>query len=226
MNTKLRYTVASTLIALMSTAMPATSNVSKVTGPIPSTAPGDPSHNYPYFTTSHLVTKHGYVEEEFYHEGLAVEYAGEANQTATIAPGGPYPYKTRGIARRPKSSGKFNGTVVIEVNNTAAGRDIENEWYWSHEHFMRRGFAHVGVSVHANGIDNPQSGLKRWNPGRYGTLDVTANGKFTNNELSFSILTQLAQAVKNPSALLGNLQVRNVIAAGHSQSAGRLFQYG
>ncbi|HET9220424.1 MAG TPA: alpha/beta hydrolase domain-containing protein [Terriglobia bacterium] len=226
MHSKLRYTVASTLIALVSTTMPAATNAPKVTGPIPaSAAPGDPSHNYPYFTTSHLVAKHGYVEEEFYLEGLAVEYAGEADRTATVAPGGPYPYKTRLIARRPKSSGKFNGTVIVEVNNTAAGRDIENEWYWSHEHLMRRGFAHVGVSVHSNGIDNPQTGLKRWNPARYGTLDATGNGKFSNNELSFSILTQLAQALRIPSALLGNFKVRNVIAGGHSQSAGRLFQY-
>lgn len=115
--------------------------------------------------------------------------------------------------------------MILEVNNTSAGRDIENDWYWSHEHLMRRGFAHIGVSVHANGIDDPETGLKQWNRARYGSLDVTANGKFANNELSFSILTQVAQAAKTPAALLGNLRVKNVVATGHSQSAGRLFQY-
>jgi Alpha/beta hydrolase domain len=127
--------------------------------------------------------------------------------------------------RRPRSAGKFNGTVILEVNNTAAGRDIENDWYWSHEHLMRRGFVHIGASVHANGIDNPQTGLKQWNPARYGSLSLTANGKFSNNELSFSVLTQVARVAKTPSILLGNLTVKNVVATGHSQSAGRLFQY-
>jgi hypothetical protein len=90
---------------------------------------------------------------------------------------------------------------------------------------MRRGFAHIGVSVHANGIDDPETGLKRWNRSRYGTLDLTANGRFANNELSFGVLTQAARAAKTVPRLLGNAKVRNVIATGHSQSAGRLFQY-
>ena len=80
----------------------------RITGPIASTAtPGDPSLNYPFFTTKHFADKQDYVEEEFFVEGLAVEYAGRAEQTATIAPGGPYPYKTRAIVRRPKSAGKI-----------------------------------------------------------------------------------------------------------------------
>jgi len=226
MRSNFPLTAVAGFILIIEAAIPGATDPAKVTGPIPVLAtPGDPSHNYPYFTTSHLVTKHEYVEEEFYIEGLAVEYAGEADRTATIAPGGPYPYKTRVITRRPKAAGKFNGTVILEVNNTAAGRDIENQWYWSHEHLMQRGFAHIGVSAHANGIDNPQSGLKQWNRSRYGTLDASANGKFGNNELSFSILTQVAQTVRVPSALLGNLKVRNIVATGHSQSSGRLFQY-
>jgi hypothetical protein len=226
MRSNFPFTVVPGFILLIVATMLGATDPAKVTGPIPLLAtPGDPSHNYPYFTTSHLVTKHEYVEEEFYIEGLAVEYAGEVDRTATIAPGGPYPYKTRVITRRPKSAEKFNGTVILEVNNTAAQRDIENQWYWSHEHLMRRGFAHVGVSAHSNGIDNPRTGLKQWNRERYGTLGTSANGKFGNNELSFSILTQVAQAVRIPSALLGNLKVRNVVATGHSQSAGRMFQY-
>ena len=78
------------LIAWMSTlGQSADTAVPKITGPIPSTAsPGDPSHNYPFFSTKHLVGKYDYVEEEFFVEGLAVEYSGTAGQTATIAPGG------------------------------------------------------------------------------------------------------------------------------------------
>jgi hypothetical protein len=74
-------------------AFTASTPVPKVS-PIPATAaPGHPSHDYPYFTTSRLVAKYDYAEEEFYVEGLAVEYVGAALQTASVAPGGPYPYR-------------------------------------------------------------------------------------------------------------------------------------
>ena len=219
--------VALTLVTAWGASVP----VPRITGPIPSTAtPGDPSLNYPFFSTKHFVDKHGYIEEEFFVEGLAVEYSGEADQTATIAPGGPYPYKTRAIVRRPKSAGKFNGTVILEWTNSAAGFGIDNDWYWSHEHLMLRGFAHIGVIVEPNGIHS-MLGLKQWNPRRYGSLDLTANGRFTNTqtgfELSFSIFSQMAQAAKNPAggALLGNLKVRNVVATGHSRSSARLHNY-
>src|SRR5262245_32966311 len=223
--------LAPLVIILMGATAWSASVPAKITGPIPSPAtPGDPSHNYPFLATKHFVEKHDYIEEEFYVEGLAVEYAGEADQTATIAPGGPYPYKTRAIVRRPKSVSKFNGTVILEWTNAAAGYGIDNDWYWSHEHLMRRGFAHIGVIVEPSGVHSP-IGLKQWNPVRYGSLDLTANGKFnsvqTGFELSFSIYSQVAAAVKSPSGLglLGNLKVKNVVATGHSRSAGRLFAY-
>jgi hypothetical protein len=219
------------IVVLWLTGSAATIPAAKITGPIPwSAKAGDPSHNYPFFTTGHFVEKHGYVEEEFFVEGLAAEYSGEADQTATIAPGGPYSYKTRALVRRPKSAGKFNGTVILELTNVAAGFGIDNDWYWSHEHLMERGFAHIGVIVEPAGVHS-RNGLKQWNPARYGSLDLTANGKFTNIqagfELSFSIFSQVAQAAKNPSgvSMLGNLKVRNVVATGHSRSAGRLTAY-
>ena len=202
----------------------------KITGPIPSTAKaGDPSFDYPFFSTKHFVEKHGYIEEEFFIEGVAVEYSGDAaDQTATLAAGGPYPYKTRALVRRPKSAGNFNGTVILEWTNAAAGFGIDNDWYWSHEHLMQRGFAHIGVLVEANGAHS-MLGLKQWNPGRYGSLDLTANGKFSNIqtgfELSFSIFTQVAHAAKMGGVLLGNLKARNVIATGHSRSSARLYNY-
>ena len=208
----------------------------KVTGPIPAAAaPGDPSHNYPFFSTRQWLDTYGYQEEEFFVEGSAVEYVGEPGQNATIALGGPYPYKTRAIVRRPKSARTFNGTVILEWTNVGAGFGIDNDWYWSHEHLMRRGFAHIGVIAEPNGIDSPL-GLKQWNPARYGSLDVAAGGKFVavttlraplRNELSYSIFSQVAQAAKTPPAvsLLGNLKVRNVVATGHSRSSGRLFIY-
>ena len=199
----------------------------KVTGPIPATAkPGDPSHNYPFFSATDLLGPYDYVEEEFYVEGLAPAYATARNDTATLAPGGPFAYKTRVIVRRPKSATKFNGTVILEWSNVTAMHDFEIDWGWSHDHMMRRGFAYGAVSAQTNGVASP-TGLKKWNPGRYGSLDVTAGGKFANDELSYSIFSAVAQALKEPAgtSLVGSLRVKYVIATGQSQSARRLVAY-
>jgi Alpha/beta hydrolase domain len=215
------------VLALSVLALGASAPAPTVTGPIPVTAaPGDPSHNYPFFSTRPWLDRYNYEEEEFYVEGLANEYAITPNQTATIATGGPYPYKTRVIVRRPKSADKFNGTVILEWINVTPMHDFEIDWSWSHEHLTRRGFVHIGASVQSNGIDSPD-GLKKWNPARYGSLNVTANGKFQNDQLSFSIYSQIARAIKDPSGgrLVGNLRIKNVVATGHSQSAGRLTIY-
>ncbi len=133
-----------------------------VTGPVPVTAtPGDPSRNYPFFSTVQWLAPFGYIEEEFYIEGRASAYVAVGDTTMTVEPGSPYAYRTRVIVRRPKSALAFNGTVVLEWINTAAGNDFEIDWTWSHEHLMRRGFVHVGASVVARGIESP-NGLKTW----------------------------------------------------------------
>jgi Alpha/beta hydrolase domain len=223
----MRWLIVFALSAASSASVLAASDPATVTGPIPAmAAPGDPSHNYPFFSTRPWLDRYDYEEEEFYVEGLANEYAITPNQTATIATGGPYPYKTRVIVRRPKSADKFNGTVILEWINVTPMHDFEIDWSWSHEHLMRRGFVHIGASVQTNGIDSP-NGLKQWNPTRYGSLNVTADGKFKNDQLSFSIYSQIVRAIKDPSRerLVGNLKVKNVVATGHSQSAGRLTVY-
>ena len=52
-----------------------------VTGPIAQpVAPGDPSHNYIFFSSNHDLAGHGYVEEEFFIQGTATRYA-TPNQT-------------------------------------------------------------------------------------------------------------------------------------------------
>ena len=72
-------------------------------------------------------------------------------------PGGPYPFKTRVIVRRPVSNSKFNGTVILEWLNISEDLDQENDWWWTYEHLMRSGYAYVGVSAQPRGI----TGLKR-----------------------------------------------------------------
>src|SRR4029077_6629029 len=47
-----------------------------LTGPIAQpVALGDPSHNYIFFSSNHDLSGHGYIEEEFFVEGMATRYA-------------------------------------------------------------------------------------------------------------------------------------------------------
>lgn len=199
-----------------------------VIGPIPALVPpGDPSHNYPFFSTTADLASYGYVEEEFFFEGTANRYIiSDPLTTATIRDGG-HPYRTRMIVRRPSSADAFNGTVVLEWQNAAAGYDFDGAWIQSSEHFMRRGYAWIGVSALRAGISQPVTGLKDWSPIRYATLDVTAGGTITNDDLAYDIFSQAAQAVRNPIGVdpTGGLPVDLILAVGASASAGKLVSY-
>ena len=223
--------VATLLVASMGATALGQSGVTapRIIGPIQSPAvPGDPSRNYPFFATSDLAAKHDYVEEEYFVEGVAHRYIRDGEGTATIGPEGPHPYKTRVLVRRPKSPERFNGTVILEWINAVQIRqwDFETDWNLTNEHLMRRGFVHVGASLQRFGVHTP-TGLKAWNPGRYGTLDVIAGGAMPNDELSVAIFSQIARALKHPSgtSLTATLRVRNVIATGQSASSGQLRGY-
>src|SRR5215470_17961648 len=77
-----------------------------VTGPIAQNAPpGDPSHDYIFFTSA-AVGSFGYVEEEFFIEGTANVYSTPPLATASIVSSG-HPYKTRIVVRRPSQANRF-----------------------------------------------------------------------------------------------------------------------
>lgn len=199
-----------------------------VTGPIPASAtPGDPSHSYPFFSTTVDLASGGYVEEEFFFEGTANRYTiSSPFTTATVLDSG-HPYRTRMIVRRPASPNKFNGIVLMEWQNVTAGYDFDAMWAASHEHLIRRGYAWIGISAQRVGIHQPGTGLKAWGPSRYGTLDVTQGGTITNDALQYDIFSQAAQAVRSPSGVdpMGRLHVEQVLAIGASQGANRLVTY-
>jgi hypothetical protein len=200
-----------------------------VTGPIAALAsPGDPSHDYPFFATDVDLASFGYVEEEYFIEGTANRYnTSTPLATATIIDGD-HPYRTRILVRRPTDAEQFNGTVVLEWNNVTAGYDLEVQWLLSREHFLRAGYAWVGVSAQRVGVQGGGPGsLKVWGASRYATLDVTSGGTITNDALSYDIFSQAAQAVRSPAGVdpMGGLFVQRVLAAGASQSAGRLVTY-
>jgi hypothetical protein len=212
-------------LALLALAAPAAAQVPDptITGPVPSTAiPGQPSHDYIYFATSHDLAIHGYVEEEFLVEGTASRYMTPALATGTILSSG-HPYRTRIVVRRPVERKRFNGTVLVEWYNVTNGFDAENTWFFVWEDVLRSGYAWVGVSAQNVGV----SRLRSFSPTRYGSLDVTAGGTVTGDALSYDIFSQAGQAIKHPAGvdLLGGLAPKVVIATGESQSASRLSTY-
>lgn len=195
-----------------------------VVGPIPVSAPpGDPSHDYPFFSTTADLETHGYIEEEYFIEGTASRYDMTTPLATATAIDSGHPYRTRLVVRRPAAAERFSGTVVIEWQNNATLYDIDSLWAFCNAHLMRRGYAWVGVSAFRAGVHAPTVGLRAWSPARYGTLDVTEGGTILDDALAFDIFSQAAQAVRAPVGIdpMGGLPVERVFAFGASQSATR-----
>ena len=188
-------------------------------GPIPGAVPGDRlapdvEDTYPFFSTPVDLAAHGYVEEEFYLSGVADGWS-----TTGASVGTDIPYTTRIIVRRPKNPLRFNGVALVEWQNVTAGYDLDA--LWNPETLIRAGYAWVGVSAQRVGVNQ----LRDWSPARYGSLDVTGDGAFAADELSYDIFAQAGDAVRANRRLLGGLPVRTLLAIGASQSAGRMTVY-
>jgi len=218
---------AITFVALATTSVWAEIPSPIVIGPVPQGAPpGDPSHDYTFFA-SEIVDDFGYVEEEFFIEGLAHVYDTPPLTTGTIV-SSDHPYKTRIVVRRPTKAQRFNGTAILEWQNVTAGYDIDASWVGGNaEHFMREGYAWIGVSAQRVGVHAPATGLRDWSPIRYGSLDVTDGGALLGDELSYDIFSQVGRAVMHPVGVdpLGGLRPERILATGASQSASRLTIY-
>ena len=202
----LRTLVAANLISLAAVA-----TVSKIDGK-------------PFNASVMDLAKQGYVEEEFFISGTARTYDIPRDQMSNaIASDATHPFKTRMVVRRPASAAKFNGTVIVEWTNVSEGFDNEVEWFHSGEHFVRSGYAWVGVSAQNVGV----TALKQRMGDRYSSLDVTDNGTVQGDGLSYDIFTAAGLAVlgKSGQNVMGGLRVEHLIASGHSQSAGRLAAY-
>ena len=86
------------------------------------------------------------------------------------------------------------------------------------EAILREGYAYIGVNVQKVGVTGVQK-LKQFGD-RYAALSIP------HDDISYDILSQTAQAVRDQAALiLGGLQPTKVVATGHSQSAMRLLTY-
>jgi hypothetical protein len=175
----------------------------------------------------------GYTAREFYAEGLANRYTGAAANTfttATVLDGG-HPYRTRVMVRYPKPN-KFNGTLAVEWTNVTIGVDFEFATAEASEYLLRKGYAVAIVSAQRVGVER----LKTWSPQRYPGLSVDVNKCGVSgtelcpgDPLSYDIFAQIAEALKEnrggEAAPMSGLRVKDAIAIGQSQSAGRLAIY-
>ncbi len=177
----------------------------------------------------------GYTAREFYAEGLANRYTGAttgALTTATPVIESGNPYRTRVMVRYPKPH-KFNGTLAVEWTNVTIGVDFEFAAAEASEYLLREGYAVAVVSAQRVGVER----LKTWSPSRYPatlTVDVNKCGVSgtdlcPGDPLSYDIFAQITQAltdnVGGANAPMPGLQVKDAIAIGQSQSAGRLAIY-
>lgn len=205
----------------------ATSTVTAtVTGPI-TTGMGKP------FSTAIVdLASYGYSEKELFFEGEATAYAVQGEMTADgkwlLTETTQAPFKSRMIVRRPMDAAAFNGTVVIEWLNVSAGADGDPGFMYNWQELLREGYAWVGVSAQAVGIEGggfslgtQARPLKQYDPERYGSLSHPGDA------YSFDIYTRAAQILRGAGDMdvLDGLQPERLIAYGESQSAMRLVSY-
>src|SRR5262245_33777931 len=184
----------------------------KVTGPIPG-APNIASTSFDLATV-------GYQQSEFFLSGTARSYRAAAPLTTDgkwkTAVASTAPFTTRVVVYRPSIPARFNGTVVVEWLNVSGGLDAAPDWTLAHDALIREGYAYVGVSAQAVGVNQSKAA----NPQRYAALS------HPGDSYSYDMFTQAGVAVrKHADQLLAGLHPRRVLGIGESQSAFRLVTY-
>ncbi len=189
-------------------------------------------------TTGHIIeplaavtpdlAANGYLEQEFFASGTAEEFRAasqpaDGRWTLASTPVSSAPYKTRIIVRRPASPSKFNGTVIVEWMNVSGGESAP-DWMYMNPALMRDGYAYVGVSAQALGVEGgsailgvggPSTGLVHEDAARYGSLH------HPGDQYALDMFAQIGLALRKSdgSGVLGPLHPRHVVAVGESQSA-------
>jgi hypothetical protein len=155
----------------------------------------------------------GYRAEEFFVSGTASSYA--TNDRAD--------YTTRIVVLTPTDDAAFNGTVIVEWLNVSGGIDAPAVWFMAHREIAREGYAFAAVSVQRVGVEGGASlvgldmSLKTQEPERYSRLSHPGDA------FAYDIFSQAASLVRD--GLLGQLDVKAVLAVGESQSAAYLTTY-
>ena len=181
---------------------------------------GSPTYNGTLLGTNFDLSQVGYESSEYFLSGTASSYVPVNPLTSdgkwTVTTGASSPYTTRIAVDRPIDPRKFNGTVVVEWLNVSGGLDDAPDWTLTHNELIREGFAWVGVSAQQVGVQAAAT----TDPSEYSSLSIPSDS------FSYDIYSQAGQTVRDDSAqILGGLTPRKLIAAGESQSAGRMMTY-
>ncbi len=153
-----------TLFCILAFSIGALAQGPKISGPLPVTADSHPFLAANQNLTALDLSKVGYVEEEFLVSGNAnvYDWAGDGSVNVKTANA---PYTTRILVRRPADAARFNGTVVVELPNTARRFDWTMLWGYVHNYVTDSGAAWVGITMPA-----AIQGLKKFNPTRYAAV--------------------------------------------------------
>jgi hypothetical protein len=141
-------------------------------------------------------TPERYLEEERFFSGRATLFnkvgAWTADGLWRAIPGSTADFTVRMLVRRPGDPRRFNGIVVVEWLNVTAQLEGAADYMQMQGEIVREGYAWVGVGAHAAGVNAPRTGLKAWDPLRYGSL------AHPGDAYSYDIFSQAAQALRNP----------------------------
>jgi Alpha/beta hydrolase domain len=185
-------------------------------------------------TTGHVINplsgipldlaENGYVEQEYFASGTAHAFTSismPSDGRWTIKPTTSSTYRTRILVRRPTDNARFNGTVVVEWMNVSEGESAP-DWDYLNPELMSGGYAWVGVSAQALGVDGgtpilggtSSKGLVTEEPARYGTLH------HPGDQYSLDMFAQIGEAIRTTDLpILGGAHPERVVAVGESQSA-------
>ncbi|MFD7817000.1 alpha/beta hydrolase domain-containing protein [Streptomyces sp. NPDC059785] len=192
------------------------------------TVPPAGSHGFPFLAAAEDLGSFGYTESEYFFSGTATSYAKSGLWTSDgrwdVRASGTAAYKSRLLVRRPADPADFNGTVVVEWLNVSGQLDLSPDYWFQRDELLRRGYAWVGVSAQAVGVNGGLGeiqGLKGWDPERYGSL------VHPGDAFAYDIFSQAGQALRSPDGPdpLGGLDAETVLADGESQSAGFMTTY-
>lgn len=142
------------------------------------------------------LSKHGFVEEEYFVSGIANTYEpGTTSITSTQR------YTTRIVVRRPLDTYKFSGSVHMEA--FADETERASTWPRAWPYFVSNGDIWIGISVSSANVEHMH---KVFDAVRYDQLHVP------DDEMRWDIMAQVAWLMRSPDGPLAKLHY-------HDQSA-------
>lgn len=179
-------------------ATPAAAATAAAAGPTVTVPPAG-SHGFPFLAAAEDLGSYGYTESEYFFSGTATSYAKSGLWTSdgrwNVRASGTAAYKSRLLVRRPADPAKFNGTVVVEWLNVSGQIDLSPDYWFERDELLRQGYAWVGVSAQAVGVNGGAGeikGLKGWDPARYGSL------VHPGDAFAYDIFSQAGRALRAP----------------------------